>query len=104
MSARKSKNVVFNCPADLLARVDEISRANMMPRSEYTVLAIFKLVEYLESQRNAAFEAHSLTSDDEALARVLLDDFDDEDWAAEDDWNEQDDEQLGTGLNSLWSS
>ncbi len=49
--AKDTKLVMFPCPEDLRAEMDALCERNMIDRTEFLLQAIYKMMDYLESQQ-----------------------------------------------------
>ncbi len=49
--AKDTKLVMFHCPEDIRAEMDALCELNMIDRTEFLLQAIYKMMDYLESQQ-----------------------------------------------------
>ncbi len=68
--AKDTKLVMFHCPEDVRAEMDALCEHNMIDRTEFLLQAIYKMMDYLESQQgsqNAAAAAAYPELEEEVL-------------------------------------
>ncbi len=68
--AKDTKLVMFHCPEDVRAEMDALCEHNMIDRTEFLLQAIYKMMDYLESQQgdiNAAIAAAYPELEEEVL-------------------------------------
>ncbi len=77
--AKDTKLVMFHCPEDVRAEMDALCEHNMIDRTEFLLQAIYKMMDYLESQQ-VGFNAEAATAYPELEEMVLFaaEDSDDE--------------------------
>ncbi len=51
--AKDTKLVMFHCPEDVRAEMDALCEHNMIDRTEFLLQAIYKMMDYLESQQGS---------------------------------------------------
>ncbi len=51
--AKDTKLVMFHCPEDVRAEMDALCEHNMIDRTEFLLQAIYKMMDYLESQQDS---------------------------------------------------
>ena len=51
---KETKLVMFHCPEDVRAEMDALCEHNMIDRTEFLLQAIYKMMDYLESQQDKA--------------------------------------------------
>ncbi len=49
--SKETKLVMFHCPEDVRAEMDALCEHNMIDRTEFLLQAIYKMMDYLESQQ-----------------------------------------------------
>ncbi len=53
---KDTKLVMFHCPEDVRAEMDALCEHNMIDRTEFLLQAIYKMMDYLESQQEESEE------------------------------------------------
>ncbi len=69
--AKDTKLVMFHCPENIRAEMDAICELNMIDRTEFLLQAIYKMMDYLESQKSS-MDAEAVTAYPELEEEVLM--------------------------------
>ncbi len=51
--AQETRLIIFHCPNDVRTEMDTLCELNMIDRTEFLLQAIYKMMDYLESRRDA---------------------------------------------------
>ncbi len=51
--AQETRLIIFHCPNDARTEMDTLCELNMIDRTEFLLQAIYKMMDYLESRRDA---------------------------------------------------